>query len=348
MTGSILPSRAAWVRSLPYFSNAWNVPSGSAVVTRAEPRTDCSASASAAALAPCWRSTSATSPSVAARASTRCSAETKSSDRSRASRSAAPRTASVAREADGAETEDPEAEGNLSTSRDRSARTPSGSAPTAWSSGRASVSASSSSATARCAGSTAGLPRSAAALTALFTACVLRVVMSMRVVHLIGSGVSSECPGALAASTVPNDRGLESVPLNFGKSAAGDVSMRTGDGRRLGRRTRLRPGPATRTLRSSRAPLRFARRLRALSASPAVARRRGGPAADAPAAGAARPAPRRPPVPAGAARRRGLSARQFEVDAEHRVPAVDVAGRGGGAAVDLDRAQRGARGWRSS
>ena len=39
MTGSILPSRALAVRSTPYFSSAWKVPSGSGLVTRAEPRT---------------------------------------------------------------------------------------------------------------------------------------------------------------------------------------------------------------------------------------------------------------------------------------------------------------------
>ncbi len=170
---------------MPYFSSAWKVPSGSAVVTRAEPRTDCRASPSAACVAPNWVRTVATSPPCAASASSRCSAETNSSERSRASRSAAPSTASRLRDADGADTEDPVAAGSLSTSRVSSVRSRAGSAPTACSSGRARVSASSSSATPRWAGSTAGLPRSAAVLTALLTACVLRVVMSMRVVHLI-------------------------------------------------------------------------------------------------------------------------------------------------------------------
>ena len=35
-----LPSRARAVRSTLYFSSAWKVPSGSGLVTRAEPRTD--------------------------------------------------------------------------------------------------------------------------------------------------------------------------------------------------------------------------------------------------------------------------------------------------------------------
>ncbi len=47
ITGSSLPSRAAAVRSTPYFSSALKVPSGSADVTRPEPRTFGSAAASA-------------------------------------------------------------------------------------------------------------------------------------------------------------------------------------------------------------------------------------------------------------------------------------------------------------
>ena len=44
MTGSTLPSRARAVRSTPYFSSAWNVPSGSALVTCWLPRSAISAS----------------------------------------------------------------------------------------------------------------------------------------------------------------------------------------------------------------------------------------------------------------------------------------------------------------
>jgi hypothetical protein len=43
MTGSSLPERASFVRSLQYFSSAWKVPSGSALVTRWLPRTSLSA-----------------------------------------------------------------------------------------------------------------------------------------------------------------------------------------------------------------------------------------------------------------------------------------------------------------
>ena len=46
MTGSILPSRARWVRSWPYFSRAWNCSSGFWRVTRWLPRTSRSACSS--------------------------------------------------------------------------------------------------------------------------------------------------------------------------------------------------------------------------------------------------------------------------------------------------------------
>ena len=52
MTGSILPSRARAVRSVEYFSRAWNWPSGSSVVTFWFPRTDGNAALSASAVAP--------------------------------------------------------------------------------------------------------------------------------------------------------------------------------------------------------------------------------------------------------------------------------------------------------
>ena len=53
MTGSILPSRARSVRSTPYFSSAWNVPSGSGeVIFRSPPRTTGNASTRASDVAP--------------------------------------------------------------------------------------------------------------------------------------------------------------------------------------------------------------------------------------------------------------------------------------------------------
>ena len=164
MTGSILPSRARAVKSTPYFSSAWNVPSGSGLVTRCEPRRLASASRNAAGV------TSAMTP-WSAKPISRCSVETYSSDRSRASRSATLSTARNPRDGCGAATVEPAAAGRASTWRWAAARAASGSTPTAESSGRVSPSASSSNATAKCAGSTAGLPRSAAVLTAAETAC---------------------------------------------------------------------------------------------------------------------------------------------------------------------------------
>ena len=111
----------------------------------------------------------------------------------------------------GAVTDAPDADGSLSTSRARSARTAAGSAPTACSAGRVSVSPSSSSATARCAGSTDGLPRSVADVTAALTACWLRVVMSM--------GVTISCLGVLRQ----NAGEVECVPLKSGRIAQGST-----------------------------------------------------------------------------------------------------------------------------
>src|SRR3954468_722569 len=62
MTGSILPSRARWVRSTAYFSRAWKVPSGSGVVTLRLPRTVRKAASSASAVAPAPLSTAPAAP----------------------------------------------------------------------------------------------------------------------------------------------------------------------------------------------------------------------------------------------------------------------------------------------
>ncbi len=56
ITGSILPSRARAVRSIPYFSSAWYLPSGFSSVTRCDPRTDLSAARSFASSSPASRS----------------------------------------------------------------------------------------------------------------------------------------------------------------------------------------------------------------------------------------------------------------------------------------------------
>ncbi len=85
ITGSSFPDRAASVRSTPYFSSALYVPSGSGVVTRAEPRTLVNASRSASGVAP-WRFSSvSTGPPSAARPTSTCSVETYSSPSSVAS-----------------------------------------------------------------------------------------------------------------------------------------------------------------------------------------------------------------------------------------------------------------------
>ena len=55
MTGSSRPSRASAVRSRPYFSSDWKVPSGSAVVILALPRTSRSAGSSASVVVPSTR-----------------------------------------------------------------------------------------------------------------------------------------------------------------------------------------------------------------------------------------------------------------------------------------------------
>ena len=72
MTGSILPSRARWVRSCPYFSSAAKFSSGFWLVTRWLPRTSFSACSSS----------SLPMPSRWFMASSRCSTERKSSFRS--------------------------------------------------------------------------------------------------------------------------------------------------------------------------------------------------------------------------------------------------------------------------
>ena len=85
MTGSSLPARASAVRSRPYFSSAWYVPSGFGEVTRWPPRTDWRAVSSCSLPAP-WRSRSFwPSPPTSATPRSRCSVEVYSSPRRRAS-----------------------------------------------------------------------------------------------------------------------------------------------------------------------------------------------------------------------------------------------------------------------
>ena len=84
-TGSSLPARASAVRSRPYFSRAWYVPSGFGEVTRWPPRTEASAPRMASRPAP-WRSRSFwPSPPTSAAPRSRCSVEVYSSPSRRAS-----------------------------------------------------------------------------------------------------------------------------------------------------------------------------------------------------------------------------------------------------------------------
>ncbi len=70
MTGSSLPASARAVRSRPYFSSAWYVPSGSCDVTFCPPRTS-------------WRAASSASRGTTSRARSRCSTDANSSPSSR-------------------------------------------------------------------------------------------------------------------------------------------------------------------------------------------------------------------------------------------------------------------------
>ena len=72
MTGSSLPASASAVRSRPYFSSAWYVPSGSCDVTFCPPRTS-------------WSASSSASRGTTSSASRRCSTEAYSSPRARIS-----------------------------------------------------------------------------------------------------------------------------------------------------------------------------------------------------------------------------------------------------------------------
>ena len=116
MTGSILPSRARAVRSMPNFSSAWKVCSGSLLVTRALPFTCSRASISVAGVAPFCASRSLTpGPPSFARATSRCSVLTYSSPRSLAKASAALRTLYDAWLSCGAETLEPDADGSAAS-----------------------------------------------------------------------------------------------------------------------------------------------------------------------------------------------------------------------------------------
>ena len=77
ITGSSLPERAIAVRSVPYFSRAWKVFSGSALSTLRSPRTPGRAASSASWEAPASRISFPTPSLPAESPSSRCSVETK-------------------------------------------------------------------------------------------------------------------------------------------------------------------------------------------------------------------------------------------------------------------------------
>ena len=202
MTGSILPSRARWVRSTAYFSRAWKVPSGSGVVTFRLPRTVRNAASRVSRVAPAPTSTLPASPSEPARPTSRCSVDTYSSPRALACSPAALITRSSSRDGDGAGTVAPLTLGIRRSAASAFARTSAGSAPTAVSSGPAMPSVCSSSATSRCSGSRPACPRSTASRWAAAMASCERVVSLLSMVggaRPLGwrrdLGVRSRCRG---------------------------------------------------------------------------------------------------------------------------------------------------------
>ena len=181
MTGSIAPSRARSVRSTPYFSKAWNEPSGSADVTlRSPPRTTGNASTSASVVAPAATSRSPTSVPGAARAANRCSVDRNSSPPARMICSPLVTTFATARDSWGWATVAPFADGSLVRMAFVLAPSVAASAPTARSRPGAVDPSVDSSAASRWAGSTMALPAAVAApIAAASTSRLLVVRMSV-------------------------------------------------------------------------------------------------------------------------------------------------------------------------
>ncbi len=159
MTGSSLPSRARAVRSVPNFSSASNVPSGSAEVTLRPPRVAGIACSIASAF-------SVENLPVRASASSRWSVEVNASPMALMSLRAFSSTLSSSRLMPGWPTLAPELLGNVRRSASACAMTACGVVPVASSSGPVVVSVCSASALRRCAGSIEGLPADCAAVTA--------------------------------------------------------------------------------------------------------------------------------------------------------------------------------------
>ena len=162
MTGSSFVSLAILVRSMPYFSSALKVSSGSGLVTRALPRIWPNASSSASAVTPAPASTVLASPPSAARPTSRCSVEMYSSPSCFALSDAVLIVRSSARDISGALVVVPRICGPRARRSSACLTISAGSVPTAWSSCPARPSTCSASATSRCSASICGLPSAAA------------------------------------------------------------------------------------------------------------------------------------------------------------------------------------------
>src|SRR5665648_1063731 len=189
---------------MPYCSRALNVPSGSAVVTRADPRTVGRAAANASLVAPMVRSASAAGEDPAAMPSNRCSVDTYSSPSAWASLCAAVITAAIGRESPGWATEPPDAVGRVVRIADTRWASAGRSTPTASSRPPATPPGWVSSAPSRCTGSSWGFP-------ALAAPCRPAASASWDLVVSFGS-MPGAPPGERTANGT-NDRRVESIPL---------------------------------------------------------------------------------------------------------------------------------------
>ncbi len=190
MTGSSLPSRAAAVRSRPYFSSAWNLSSGFMSVTRCGPRTSAIACSSTSLRAPASRSSSPAFELCPASDSSRCSVETYSSPSWRISASAARSTWTSS--SDGPLPPlGPVILGSASSAPLTAERIAPGSAPTLRSTGTTMPSDCSSSTASRCSGVACGFARSSASRRAAWIASWdLIVKRSSCIRHLLRPGLA--------------------------------------------------------------------------------------------------------------------------------------------------------------
>ena len=176
ITGSILPWRAASVRSRPYFSSAWYCSSGLSLVTRCEPRTCRSASSTASRDTPTLRRRSPTPPATSVIASRTCSVERYSSSSCARSLSASSSTRNVSVDSCASRTVAPLTRGWRPSSSSTRRRSAARSTPIRSITPETTPSGWSSSARSRCADDTSVLPASRARVCAAPSASwVLRV-----------------------------------------------------------------------------------------------------------------------------------------------------------------------------